>query len=89
MTGTLILVVLALAIVAALELSHRRNSGPATGPSGSWSRNDRDIARTKLDLLALGGKAQPFTSKPFDAEGNVLSLRRSRLFTHQHGRHAA
>ncbi len=88
MTGTIILVVLALAIIAALELSHRRN-GPATGHSGSWTRDDRDAARTKLDLLALGGKAQPFTHKPFDAQGNELSLRRSRPFTHTHGRHAA
>lgn len=61
MTGTIILVVLAVAIIAALKLSHRRNSGPAKGPSGSWTRDDRDTARTKLDLLALGEKAQPFT----------------------------
>jgi hypothetical protein len=89
MTGTIILVVLALAIIAALEFSHRRNSGSFAGHSGSGTRHDRDVARTKLDLFALGGKAEPFTHKPFEAQGNVLSLRRGRLFTHNHGRHAA
>ena len=69
MTGPLILAVVALAIVAALELSHRRNTTPATGPSGGWIRDDRDVARTKLDLLAAGAKAEPFSHKPFRGQG--------------------
>ncbi len=83
MTGIVVLAVLALAIVAALELSNRRHS---TGlPAGS--RGDRDIARTKLDLLALGGSAKPFTHKPATTPSAVVHLRRARL--HTHGRHAA
>jgi hypothetical protein len=87
MTGILILAVLALAIVAALEYSNRRHADgtSAAGHSGSWITDDRDIARTKLDLLALAGKAEPFSHKPFD----VVSTRRTRLFSHDHGRHAA
>ena len=86
MTGILILAVLALAIVAALEYSHRRH---ATGvAAGSWTRNDRDVARTKLDLLALAGSAKPFTHKPATTPSAVVHLRRARLHT-PHGRHAA
>lgn len=84
MTGILILAVLALAIVAALEYSHRRHADgtSAASHSGSWTRNDRDVARTKLDLLALAGKSEPFSHKPFEAPA-----RRPRVF--HHGRHAA
>ncbi|TWD80737.1 hypothetical protein FB561_1825 [Kribbella amoyensis] len=90
MTGIIVLAVLALAVIAALETSNRRHStGPATGPDGSWVADDRDLARTKLDLLALGGKAEPFTHKPTATTGSVVSVRRTRLISHQHGRHAA
>jgi hypothetical protein len=83
MTGIVVLAVLALAIVAALELSNRRHS---TGfPAGS---SDRDVARTKLDLLALGGSAKPFTHKPATTPSAVVHIRRARLHT-THGRHAA
>jgi hypothetical protein len=85
MTAMLILAVVALALVAALEHNHRRNADAISAArlAGSSNREDRDVARIKLDLLALGGRAEPH--KPFD----LVSLRRTRLFSHDHGRHAA
>jgi hypothetical protein len=89
MTGLILLAVLALALIAALELSNRRHStGLTTGPNGSWVVDDRDQARTKLDLLALGGAAEPFSHKPVTNTGSVVSIRRARVL-HSHGRHAA
>jgi hypothetical protein len=89
MTGIIVLAVLALAVIAALELSNRRHStGLTAGPNGAWISDDRDLARTKLDLLALGGAAEPFTHKPAATAGTVHTIRRSRILTH-HGRHAA
>jgi hypothetical protein len=89
MTGYIILVVLVLAVVAALELSNRRHStGLTTGPEGTRIADDRDAARTKLDLLALGGAAEPFNHKPASTAGTVHTIRRTRLHLH-HGRHAA
>lgn len=91
MTGIIVLAVFALAIVAALEVSNRRNSqGPHAGLSGGWDTEDRDVARTKFDLLALAGRAAPFTRKPFGIESdNPFSTRRARHFSWSHGRHAA
>jgi hypothetical protein len=87
MTGYIILVVLALAVIAALEISNRRHStGLTAGPEGSWVADDRDLARTKLDLLALGGAAEPFNHKPATTTATVHTIRRARL---HHGRHAA
>ncbi|MFI7060093.1 hypothetical protein ACIBL3_03840 [Kribbella sp. NPDC050124] len=89
MTGILLLAVLALAVIAALELSNRRHStGLTTGPNGSWVTGDRDQARTKLDLLALGGAAEPLNRKPATTAGTVHSIRRARTLAH-HGRNAA
>jgi len=89
MTGIIVLAVLALAVIAALELSNRRHStGLTTGPNGSWATDDRDLARTKLDLLALGGAAEPLNHKPAATAGTVHTIRRARILTH-HGRHAA
>lgn len=88
MTGIVVLTVLALALVAALELSNRRHAtGLTAGPSGRWDTDDRDLARSKLDLLALGGSAKPFTHKPATTPSAVVHIRRARLTTH--GRHAA
>ena len=87
MTGYILFVVLVLAVIAALEISNRRHStGLTTGAEGSWVADDRDLARTKLDLLALGAKAEPFNHKPVTTTASVHTLRRVRL---QHGRHAA
>jgi hypothetical protein len=87
MTGLILLAVLVLAVIAALEISNRRHStGLATGPNGSWVVDDRDQARTKLDLLALGGAAEPFNHKPATTAGSVHTIRAARL---HHGRHAA
>ena len=89
MTGIVVLAVLALAVIAALELSNRRHStGLAAGPNGARTADDRDLARTKLDLLALGGAAEPLTHKPAATAGTVHTIRRARILTH-HGRHAA
>jgi hypothetical protein len=86
MTGYVVLVVLVLAVIAALEISNRRHStGPAAGPKGTWIADDRDVARTKLDLLALGAAAKPFAHKPASTTGTVHTIRTVRL----HGRHAA
>jgi len=89
MTGIVVLAVLALVLIAALESSNRRNAtGLGHGPEGTWVADDRDLARTKLDLLALGGAAEPFSHKPIASTANVVSIRRARVFAH-HGRHAA
>ncbi|WP_020390636.1 hypothetical protein [Kribbella catacumbae] len=89
MTGIVVLAVLALVLIAALESSNRRHvTGLGHGPEGSWVADDRDLARTKLDLLALGGAAEPFTHKPLGSTTNVVAIRRARVFAH-HGRHAA
>jgi hypothetical protein len=88
MTGYIVLVVLVLAVIAALEISNKRHSTGLTGAEGTWIADDRDLARTKLDLLALGGAAEPFNHKPASTAGTVHAIRRARLTTH-HGRHAA
>ena len=90
MTGIIVLAVLALAVIAALESGHRRHStGFEHGPAGAWVATDRDEARSKLDLLALGGMAEPFSHKPAATSGTVVSIRHARLFHHHNGRHAA
>ncbi|WP_344211308.1 hypothetical protein [Kribbella sancticallisti] len=89
MTGIIVLAVLALAVIAALESSNRRHAtGLGHGPNGSWVADDRDLARSKFDLLALGGAAEPFTHKPVANTGSVVTIRAARIL-HHHGRHAA
>ena len=84
MTGYIVLVVLVLAVIAALEISNRRHStGLTTGSEGTWVADDRDLARTKLDLLALGGAAEPFNHKPVSTAGTVHSIHQARL-DHRH-----
>jgi len=41
-------------LISALERTHRRQPPRPPGPYGAHDGNDRDWARTKLDLLALG-----------------------------------
>ena len=87
MTAYIALTVLVLAVIAALEISNRRHStGPSAGPRGTWLADDRDVARTKLELLALGATAKPFAHKPASTTGSVHSIRTARLHD---GRHAA
>jgi hypothetical protein len=89
MTGYIVFVALVLAVIAALEISNRRHStGLTAGPEGTWVTNDRDVARTKLDLLALGCAAEPCNHKPASTAGTVHTIHRARLTTHD-GRHAA
>ena len=61
---TLLLIVIALLLIAALERTNRRQRSHAPGLHGTDTRDDRDWARTKLDLLALAGEAEPFAHKP-------------------------
>jgi len=89
MTGIIVLAVIALVVIAALESSNRRHSTELQqGPDGSWVADDRDRARSKLDLLALGGAAEPFSHKPIATSASVVHIRRARIL-HHHGRHAA
>lgn len=48
-----IVIIMVLLLIAALERSNRRQSPHAPGLLGSQTRQDRDWARIKLDLLAL------------------------------------
>ena len=57
-------IAMALLLIAALERTNRRHGPHRPGLHGSLDHNDRDWARTKLDLLALGGQTQPFTRNP-------------------------
>ncbi|TDD55877.1 hypothetical protein E1263_25705 [Kribbella antibiotica] len=82
MNGIVVIAVLVLALIAALEVSHRRHTADLDGSTG-----DRDVARTKLDLLALGGSAKPFTGKPTATPAAVRRIHVARL-SHP-GRHAA
>ncbi len=89
MTGIIVLAVLALVVIAALESSNRRHAtGLGNESTGTWVADDRDLARSKLDLLALGGAAEPFSHKPVANAGSVVTIRRARIL-HHHGRHAA
>jgi len=57
MTGILIITVIALALAAALEASNRRHADPVRRLTGTWTEDDRDVARTDLDLRATGAPA--------------------------------
>jgi len=50
----LLLILMALLLIAALERANRRQGPHAPGLHGSIDHDDRDWARIKLDLLALG-----------------------------------
>lgn len=50
----LLLIVMAILLIAVLERTNRRQGLHAPGLNGSIDRDDRDWARIKLDLLALG-----------------------------------
>ena len=49
-----ILIAMVLLLIAALERTNRRQTQKAPGLHGTYDRDDRDWARIKLDLLALG-----------------------------------
>jgi hypothetical protein len=51
---TFLLVLMVLMVIAALERANRRQPLHPRGLAGSQDRDDRDWARTKLDLTALG-----------------------------------
>lgn len=54
--STFLLVLMAAIVIAALERNHRRQAPGAPGLHGSVDRDDRDWARTQLDLMALGDR---------------------------------
>ena len=51
-----LLIAMALLLIAALERANRRQPPHAPGLHGADNHNDRDWARTKLDLLVLGDR---------------------------------
>jgi hypothetical protein len=53
----LLLIAMALLLIAALERANRRQPPHAPGLHGADNHNDRDWARTKLDLLVLGARS--------------------------------
>ena len=54
---TFILIAMALLLIAALERTNRRQTPKAPGLHGSYDHDDRDWARIKLDLSALGDQS--------------------------------
>ena len=63
---TFLLLLMALLVIAALERNNRRQPPHQPGPLGTYDRDDRDWARIKLDLLALG---DPPAGSASDREG--------------------
>lgn len=59
---TFLLILMALLLIAALERTNRRQSPRAPGLHGSIDPDDRDWARTKLDLMALEGQQRRYTN---------------------------
>ena len=72
---TLLLIAMALLLIAALERTNRRQAPKAPGLNGSYDRDDRDWARTKLDLLALGSQGEPSNHHYDDAIGRTTRKR--------------
>lgn len=58
----LLLIVMAALLIAALERTNRRQAPHPPGPHGSHDYDDRDWARIKLDLLALGDARPGWTA---------------------------
>ena len=54
--STLLLIVMVLLVIAVLERTNRRQSPHAPGLFGAQDPDDRDWARTKLDLMALSDR---------------------------------
>jgi hypothetical protein len=54
--STFILVLMAAIVIAALERNHRRQPPHSPGLHGAQDHDDRDWARTQLDLLALSDR---------------------------------
>ena len=61
---TLMLILMALLLVAALERTHRRQPPHPPGLYGARDNNDRDWARTQLDLLVLSGRSELGHQRP-------------------------
>lgn len=52
-----LLIIMALLLIVALEITDRRQPPRAPGLHGARDRDDRDWARIKLDLVARGDEA--------------------------------
>lgn len=66
---TFLLILMVLLLIAALERNNRRQSPHAPGLHGSVDHDDRDWARVKLDLIALGDNALGDSAKPNHRNG--------------------
>jgi hypothetical protein len=64
---TLLLILMAVSLIAALERNDRRQSLRAPGIQGSRDHDDRDWARISLDLIALGDETPTTTEAPTTA----------------------
>src|ERR1035437_11077396 len=62
--NVILLIIMVALLIAALERNHRRQPPTPPGLLGSNDHDDRDWARIKLDLLALGDPAEPSPRKP-------------------------
>jgi hypothetical protein len=62
--NVILLIIMVLLLIAALERNHRRLPPTPPGLHGSNDHDDRDWARIKLDLLALGDRAEIVPRKP-------------------------
>jgi len=83
------LIIMVLLLIAALERNHRRQAPTPPGLHGSNDHDDRDWARVKLDLLALGDRPEIVPRKPsalkhsrpapppFRAHGSAIPVRES------------
>ncbi len=49
---------MAVLVIAAMERNHRRQPPHQPGTLGTYDRDDRDWARIRLDLLALGDQTE-------------------------------
>jgi hypothetical protein len=61
--NVILLIIMVALLIAALARNHRRQPPTQPGLHGSNDHDDRDWARIKLDLLALGDRAEPLPRK--------------------------
>lgn len=52
--STFLVILMTLLLIAALNRNHRRQPPSPPGPLGTHDQDDRDWARMRLDLIALG-----------------------------------
>jgi hypothetical protein len=60
---TFLILIMALLLIAALNRNHRRQPPFPPGPHGAHDQDDRDWARIKVDLTALGDETSVKTNR--------------------------